>query len=87
MGGDSAGTKQLRYASDLPAGEPRQSSRSRVQEEGTTTTPFDMTLLNDLDRFHLAGDVVDRTPRLERIGAHFISANSLSIFKTELTIR
>src|SRR5207248_3719396 len=30
------------------------------QEEGTTTTPFDMTVLNDLDRFHLAGDVVDR---------------------------
>jgi xylulose-5-phosphate/fructose-6-phosphate phosphoketolase len=30
------------------------------KEEGTTTTPFDMTVLNDLDRFHLAGDVVDR---------------------------
>ena len=41
------------------------------KEEGTTTTPFDMTVLNDLDRFHLAGDVVDRVPRLERIGAHF----------------
>ncbi|PWT83483.1 MAG: phosphoketolase [Blastocatellia bacterium] len=41
------------------------------KEEGTTTTPFDMTVLNDLDRFHLAGDVVDRTPRLQRVGAHF----------------
>jgi xylulose-5-phosphate/fructose-6-phosphate phosphoketolase len=41
------------------------------KEEGTTTTPFDMTVLNDLDRFHLAGDVVDRVPRLQRWGAHF----------------
>ncbi len=41
------------------------------KEEGTTTTPFDMTVLNDLDRFHLAGDVVDRVPRLQRLGAHF----------------
>ena len=40
------------------------------KEEGTTTTPFDMTVLNDLDRFHLAGDVVDRVPRLQRVGAH-----------------
>jgi xylulose-5-phosphate/fructose-6-phosphate phosphoketolase len=30
------------------------------KEEGTTTTPFDMTVMNDLDRFHLAGDVIDR---------------------------
>jgi xylulose-5-phosphate/fructose-6-phosphate phosphoketolase len=41
------------------------------KEEGTTTTPFDMTVLNDLDRYHLAGDVVDRVPRLQRIGGHF----------------
>ena len=41
------------------------------KEEGTTTTPFDMTVLNDLDRFHLAGDVADRVPRLQRVGAHF----------------
>jgi xylulose-5-phosphate/fructose-6-phosphate phosphoketolase len=34
------------------------------KEEGTTTTPFDMAVLNDLDRFHLLGDVVDRVPRL-----------------------
>ena len=41
------------------------------KEEGTTTTPFDMTVMNDLDRFHLAGDVVDRVPRLQKIAAHF----------------
>jgi len=41
------------------------------KEEGTTTTPFDMTVLNELDRFHLAGDVVDRVPRLQRVGGHF----------------
>jgi xylulose-5-phosphate/fructose-6-phosphate phosphoketolase len=41
------------------------------KEEGTTTTPFDMTVLNGLDRFDLAGDVVDRVPRLQPINAHF----------------
>jgi xylulose-5-phosphate/fructose-6-phosphate phosphoketolase len=41
------------------------------KEEGTTTTPFDMTVLNGLDRYHLAGDVVDRVPRLHDVGAHF----------------
>ena len=41
------------------------------KEEGTTTTPFDMTVLNDLDRYHLAGDVVDRVARLRDVGAHF----------------
>jgi len=34
------------------------------KEEGTTTTPFDMVVLNGLDRFHLVGDVVDRVPSL-----------------------
>lgn len=40
------------------------------KEEGTTTTPFDMVVMNDLDRFHLVMDVIDRVPRLEKIGAH-----------------
>jgi xylulose-5-phosphate/fructose-6-phosphate phosphoketolase len=34
------------------------------KEEGTTTTPFDMVMLNDMDRFHLVMDVIDRVPRL-----------------------
>jgi xylulose-5-phosphate/fructose-6-phosphate phosphoketolase len=41
------------------------------KEEGTITTPFDMTVLNELDRFHLANDVVDRVARLQRVNAHF----------------
>jgi xylulose-5-phosphate/fructose-6-phosphate phosphoketolase len=40
------------------------------KEEGTTTTPFDMTVMNDLDRFHLAGDVLDRVPRFQSIAGH-----------------
>jgi len=40
------------------------------KEEGTTTTPFDMVVLNDLDRFHLAGDVIDRVPGLKATAAH-----------------
>ena len=39
------------------------------KEEGTTTTPFDMAVLNELDRFHLAGDVIDRVPRLKNLAA------------------
>ena len=35
------------------------------KENGTTTTPFDMTVLNDLDRYHLAHDVIERVPKLK----------------------
>jgi xylulose-5-phosphate/fructose-6-phosphate phosphoketolase len=41
------------------------------KEEGTTTTPFDMTVLNELDRYHLAGDAADRVPRLEQVKDRF----------------
>jgi xylulose-5-phosphate/fructose-6-phosphate phosphoketolase len=40
------------------------------KEEGTTTTPFDMVMLNDLDRFHLVIDVIDRVPGLASPAAH-----------------
>ena len=40
------------------------------KEEGTTTTPFDMVMMNDLDRFHLVIDVIDRVPSLQSRAAH-----------------
>ena len=40
------------------------------KEEGTTTTPFDMVVLNDLDRFHLVNDVIDRVPQLATRAAY-----------------
>lgn len=40
------------------------------KEEGTTTTPFDMVVLNDLDRFHLIADVIDRVPGLRSKAAY-----------------
>jgi xylulose-5-phosphate/fructose-6-phosphate phosphoketolase len=39
------------------------------REEGTTTTPFDMLMMNDMDRFHLVMDVIDRVPGLGRRAA------------------
>ncbi len=40
------------------------------KEEGTTTTPFDMAIMNDMDRFHLVMDVIDRVPGLSERAAH-----------------
>ncbi|MHA7293471.1 phosphoketolase family protein [Arthrobacter sp. HLT1-21] len=40
------------------------------KEEGTTTTPFDMCVMNQIDRFNLAIDVIDRVPRLRDISSH-----------------
>jgi len=42
------------------------------KEEGTTTTPFDMTVLNKLDRFHLAKEVVERVPGLAAQATDFL---------------
>jgi xylulose-5-phosphate/fructose-6-phosphate phosphoketolase len=44
------------------------------KEEGTTSTPFDMVVLNDLDRFHLVEDVIDRVPKLGTRAAYFKQA-------------
>ncbi|HXX69931.1 MAG TPA: phosphoketolase family protein [Polyangiaceae bacterium] len=46
------------------------------KEEGTTTTPFDMVVRNDLDRFHLVQDVIDRVPKLGSRYAHLRQAMS-----------
>ncbi len=40
------------------------------KEEGTTTTPFDMAVRNDIDRYHLVMDVIDRVPGLGQTAAH-----------------
>jgi xylulose-5-phosphate/fructose-6-phosphate phosphoketolase len=40
------------------------------KEEGTTTTPFDTAVLNDIDRFHLVADVIDRVPQLGAVAAY-----------------
>jgi xylulose-5-phosphate/fructose-6-phosphate phosphoketolase len=40
------------------------------KEEGTTSTPFDMCVMNDIDRFHLVADVIDRVPHLQARAAY-----------------
>ena len=40
------------------------------KEEGTTSTPFDMVVMNDLDRYHLVGDVIDRVPKMAHRAAY-----------------
>ena len=49
------------------------------KEEGTTTTPFDMVVLNDLDRFHLAVDAIDRIPNL-----HYVAARAKQFLRDKL---
>src|SRR3974377_1102635 len=41
-----------------------------TKKEGATSTPFDMCVLNDLDRFHLVSDVIDRVPKLRARAAY-----------------
>ena len=56
------------------------------KEEGTTTTPFDMAVLNDLDRFHLAMDVIDRVPDLGASAAYTKQALSQKLVEHKLYI-
>ncbi|HVS60935.1 MAG TPA: phosphoketolase family protein, partial [Gemmatimonadaceae bacterium] len=57
------------------------------KEEGTTTTPFDMTVLNDLDRFHLVMDVIDRVPQLGATVVHVKQAMRDRLLEHEQYIR
>jgi xylulose-5-phosphate/fructose-6-phosphate phosphoketolase len=57
------------------------------KEEGTTTTPFDMAVMNQLDRYHLAGDAVDRVPRLCRVGSHFKQSLRNKLVEHKLYVR
>jgi xylulose-5-phosphate/fructose-6-phosphate phosphoketolase len=57
------------------------------KEEGTTTTPFDMVVRNDLDRFHLAMDVIDRLPQLGHMAAYAKQALRDKLIEHNLYIR
>ena len=54
----------------IPPDKPQESPCAGYKEEGTTSTPFDMVVRNDLDRFHLVEDVIDRVPKLGSIAAY-----------------
>jgi len=51
------------------------------KEEGTTSTPFDMVVMNDLDRFHLVADVIDRVPTLRTRAAYVKQAIRDKLFE------
>jgi xylulose-5-phosphate/fructose-6-phosphate phosphoketolase len=57
------------------------------KEEGTTTTPFDMVVRNDLDRFHLASDVIDRLPQLGYVAAYAKQAMRDKLIEHQAYIR
>jgi xylulose-5-phosphate/fructose-6-phosphate phosphoketolase len=57
------------------------------KEEGTTTTPFDMTVLNDMDRFHLVIDVLDRVPRLSAGCGHIRQAMAMKLIEHREYVR
>jgi len=57
------------------------------KEEGTTTTPFDMTVLNQVDRFNLAMDVIDRVPRLQATSGSVRESLKNKLIEHKLYIR
>jgi xylulose-5-phosphate/fructose-6-phosphate phosphoketolase len=57
------------------------------KEEGTITTPFDMAVLNDMDRFHLAQDVIDRLPQLGAKAAYIKQELRDKLIEHKLYIR
>jgi xylulose-5-phosphate/fructose-6-phosphate phosphoketolase len=57
------------------------------KEEGTTTTPFDMVARNDMDRFHLAIDVIDRVPGLAATAAYAKQAFRDALIRHQAYIR
>jgi xylulose-5-phosphate/fructose-6-phosphate phosphoketolase len=57
------------------------------KEEGTTTTPFDMVVMNDLDRYHLVQDVIDRVPGLGSRAAHVRQAMGDKLIEHKLYTR
>ena len=57
------------------------------KEEGTTTTPFDMTVMNQVDRFDLAIDVIDRVPRLQPRAGHVREALRNKLIEHRIYVR
>ena len=57
------------------------------KEEGTTSTPFDMVVMNELDRFNLADDVIDRVPALQKKGARVKTMLQDKLIEHKLYIR
>jgi xylulose-5-phosphate/fructose-6-phosphate phosphoketolase len=57
------------------------------KEEGTTTTPFDMAVINEIDRFHLAMDAIDRMPELGDDAAHYRQQLQDQLIRHKLYVR